>query len=205
MADDKLEIVVGVDFSDTGDLALQTALWQARGSDHVAIHAVHVVTEPELAEAAGSTRLEKQSSALALLPEQVWDHVDEVGRAMNRPPGATQVSVHVRFGAPAEVLDQVAIDYGASLIVVGTHGRRGLQRMVLGSVAADLVRSAHCPVLVVRPTDYSGLPRSERPDPPREQQGPPSPRREPHIYVGSQTMWAEHDSEVAATGIRMGR
>lgn len=196
----KLTLVVGVDFSETGDLALQTALAQARGQPQAEVHAVHVVTDAELAQAPGSSRIERQSSALTLLPEQVWEHVDRVGRNMSIPPDATLVSVHVRFGAPAEAIDQVAVDYDADLVVVGTHGRKGLQRLVLGSCASDLVRQAHCPVLVVRPKGYERLRKSERPDPPL--QGVSPAPRQSHVYVGSQTMWASHDSEVSATGIR---
>ncbi len=50
----------------------------------------------------------------------------------------------------AEVL-QVATGLGADLIVMATHGRKGLRRLVLGSVAERVVREAPCPVLTVRP------------------------------------------------------
>ncbi len=46
--------------------------------------------------------------------------------------------------------EQEAREAGADLIVMGTHGRSGLRRMVLGSVAEQVVRSAHCPVLTLK-------------------------------------------------------
>jgi nucleotide-binding universal stress UspA family protein len=48
------------------------------------------------------------------------------------------------------VIEQAAIKLGADLIVMGTHGRQGLRRALLGSVAESLVRTAPCPVLLVR-------------------------------------------------------
>jgi len=59
-------------------------------------------------------------------------------------------SVHVRIGTPAEEILSVARDFGAGLIVVGTHGRKGLAHVVLGSTAEKVVRLAQCPVFVVK-------------------------------------------------------
>ena len=51
---------------------------------------------------------------------------------------------------PAEALVEAAKRWSADLIVLGTHGRRGLQHLVLGSVAEGVVRLAPVPVLLVR-------------------------------------------------------
>jgi len=53
-------------------------------------------------------------------------------------------------GAPAEVIVRVARREGADLIVIGTHGRSGLGRLFMGSVAARVLGTATCPVLTVR-------------------------------------------------------
>ena len=58
---------------------------------------------------------------------------------------------YLRFDAIAEEIAQLAADLEADLVVVGTHGRRGLSRLLLGSTAEATVRLAPCPVLVVRP------------------------------------------------------
>ncbi|WP_321915636.1 MULTISPECIES: universal stress protein [unclassified Paraburkholderia] len=50
----------------------------------------------------------------------------------------------------AECLQRCASEHGAQLVVLGTHGRRGIKRALLGSVAERFVRSAQCPVLLVR-------------------------------------------------------
>ena len=53
-------------------------------------------------------------------------------------------------GSPAETIVRVAQEHDADLIVMGTHGRTGLQHVLLGSVAEKVVRLAACPVLTVR-------------------------------------------------------
>jgi nucleotide-binding universal stress UspA family protein len=53
-------------------------------------------------------------------------------------------------GSPATEILQVAQVCVADLIVMGTHGRRGLKRLMMGSVAEEVVRKANCPVLMVR-------------------------------------------------------
>jgi nucleotide-binding universal stress UspA family protein len=54
------------------------------------------------------------------------------------------------FGDPAEVILKTADTENADLIIMGTHGRTGLSRFVMGSVAEQVVRRASCPVLTIR-------------------------------------------------------
>jgi nucleotide-binding universal stress UspA family protein len=54
-----------------------------------------------------------------------------------------------RIGLPAEEIVQYAHEHAIDLIVMGTHGREGVMRVVLGSVAETVVRRALCPVLTV--------------------------------------------------------
>jgi universal stress protein A len=63
-----------------------------------------------------------------------------------RVPATTEV----RDGAPGSEIVKAAVDYGADLIVMATHGRSGLPHLVLGSVAEHVIRHARCPVLAVR-------------------------------------------------------
>jgi nucleotide-binding universal stress UspA family protein len=65
----------------------------------------------------------------------------------------------VRFGKPFLEIIQVARDEKVDLLAVGTHGRAGMDRVILGSVAERIVRKAHCPVLVVRNRKYIGFKR----------------------------------------------
>lgn len=67
----------------------------------------------------------------------------------------------VEFGPVAEVICAKAQEVGAGLVVVGTHGRSGLRRMILGSIAERLVRTCQVPVLTVRHEAEDSLPEEE--------------------------------------------
>lgn len=71
-----------------------------------------------------------------------------VQRHVKKQPG---VRIVVRSGVTHEVVDKVASDLGVSLIVIATHGRKGIGHAILGSVTERVLREAPCPVLVVRP------------------------------------------------------
>jgi len=58
-------------------------------------------------------------------------------------------------GDPRTMIEAVARKLGTDLIVMGTHGRRGLRRFLIGSVAESVVRTAPCPVLLVRMDEVS--------------------------------------------------
>jgi nucleotide-binding universal stress UspA family protein len=62
------------------------------------------------------------------------------------------VGREVRPGAPAEAIDAVCRERGAALVVLATHGRTGLDRLLLGSVAEAVVRHGGAPVVLVRPS-----------------------------------------------------
>ncbi|MGH7306016.1 MAG: universal stress protein [Candidatus Rokuibacteriota bacterium] len=74
--------------------------------------------------------------------------------------GATRVETHVWYGPPAAAITEAAAVQKADMIVMGTHGRSGLGRLVLGSVAESVLRGTTIPILVVRadgaPVDAPG-------------------------------------------------
>ena len=76
------------------------------------------------------------------------------------PDAAASVPVlrTTRVGAPIDEVVKYAKEHNIDLIVQGTHGRRGIKHMLLGSVAENIVRYAPCPVLTMRPTELT--PRS---------------------------------------------
>jgi universal stress protein A len=57
----------------------------------------------------------------------------------------------IKSGDPAQVIISVAREIGADLIVIATHGRRGLAHLIMGSVTEKVVREAPCTVLTIRP------------------------------------------------------
>lgn len=62
-----------------------------------------------------------------------------------------QVDARIVQGDPAQVLVATAAEVRADLLIMGTHGRKGLERLVFGSVAEKVLKTAGCPVLTVRP------------------------------------------------------
>jgi nucleotide-binding universal stress UspA family protein len=74
-----------------------------------------------------------------------------------RPAFEGRMIAHLAAGSAWKQILQVAIDVQADVVLVGTHGRTGVKRMILGSVAEAVVRKAACPVIVVRAKDYHAL------------------------------------------------
>jgi nucleotide-binding universal stress UspA family protein len=79
-------------------------------------------------------------------------------------PTNPRIAVHHVFleGDPAGEMVRYAVDAGMDLIVMGTHGRTGLERLLMGSVAEKVMREAPCSVLVVKLP--KGIPQAVRPD-----------------------------------------
>ena len=142
-------ILVGIDYSDTGFLALQRGLALAEGMLHV-VHVIEPLTAMPVP--AGAVQIPPDQASLdqaaATLRQYVEGHLATAWENPDRPNVSIVVS-HVAQGVPADQIVQLASDLDADLIVVGTHGRRGVKRLMLGSIAERVVRLAPCPVLVV--------------------------------------------------------
>jgi nucleotide-binding universal stress UspA family protein len=154
MSPEPFVIIVGVDYSELSDLALARAFEIAGRDARAEIHALHVlapfVLEPSLAS---TVLLQDSEAAISRLKR----HVErKLLTLVERSGGDTQllparVVSHVRIDATATGVAQLAADLQADLVIVGTHGRHGVSRLLMGSVAEAVVRWAPCPVLVMRP------------------------------------------------------
>jgi nucleotide-binding universal stress UspA family protein len=147
-------IVVAVDYSETSNLAFQKALEIAAGVPLASVHVINVLamSESDLG-AVGPGSLPALRQAAATLESHVAAQ-REVFRSKHsgRPlPFLDTIRAHQRVEVVAPEIAQLAADLEADLVVVGTEGKRGLARLVLGSTAEATVRLAPCPVLVVRP------------------------------------------------------
>lgn len=149
-------ILVATDFSDTGDAALNEALLLASERDTTSLHVVYVAGSAgenvELMTEEGSliTTAEKAVKTLEARVEKARVAAMKGGE----PIESERVTVHIRAGVSEDEIVRLADDLGADLIVLGTHGRRGLKSLVLGSVAESVLRTAKRAVLVVRPKHY---------------------------------------------------
>ncbi len=139
-------IVAAVDFSETSLGAARTAAEMARESN-ARLHLIHVV--PNIFEnpwivstpGVGVSKLQKglvKDARRAL-----------AGLVANEPFGSTKPTCVVATGSPAEAIVRYAVDQGADLIVVGTHGYGPIKRFLLGHVADRVIRHAPCPVLTL--------------------------------------------------------
>jgi nucleotide-binding universal stress UspA family protein len=147
-------LVVGLDFSETGSRALGQALALAKGSAGGDLHIVHVASLP-IAPIGAEFGWEDPGVSLAAATDRLRRQVELEFEASGGGMGFDRVTLHVKVGPPAEGITRLAAEVDADMIVIGTHGRRGLRRLVLGSVAEATVRLAGCPVLVVRPKDHT--------------------------------------------------
>ena len=124
MTEQRPIIVAADDLEETGALALSRALDLAGALPDPMLHVVHVITEGEVAVTDAGARLVRIDHLLATLPERLWERVRTAGRG--RLSHAISVSCHVRVGVPSDAILQIATDYEADFVVLGTHGRRGV-------------------------------------------------------------------------------
>jgi nucleotide-binding universal stress UspA family protein len=141
-------VLAAVDDSAMADPTGAAAARYATAARGAELHFVYVVPwapeSPTLAERAAAL----DASGLIERGRQQLEAVAQ------RAGYASRITCHVALGDPAREVLQMAARIDADVIITGTHGRRGLARAVLGSVAERVVRGASCPVLVVRPKDY---------------------------------------------------
>jgi nucleotide-binding universal stress UspA family protein len=110
------------------------------------VHLVNVIGipalgVPELGVAVTSTMIDS-------MVKENQEAIDVI--AARRPAGVRIGQVLLKTGDARDMIDEAAKELGADLIVMGTHGRRGVSRALLGSVAEMIVRTAPCPVLTIR-------------------------------------------------------
>ncbi|KYF81133.1 hypothetical protein BE11_44225 [Sorangium cellulosum] len=127
-------VLAAVDLSPASRGVLLRALWLANAEETGG--EVHVVTVAD-------------KDAAARLQELATSAVKEFA-VPSRPAHVRRVVTHLLTGDAAREIVWLAAHIDADLIVMGTHGRTGVQRLVLGSVAERVVRTAGCPVCVVR-------------------------------------------------------
>jgi nucleotide-binding universal stress UspA family protein len=137
-----------IDFSDASRAAMEVAADLARrhGADLVLLHAYPIpgYTFPDGSVMASPKMMQE-------LAEQAQRHLEEWRADAERIVQAPRVSVEKAIGEPASEIVSYATDSGVDLLVLGTHGRTGLEHALMGSIAERVVRRAHCPVLTVRP------------------------------------------------------
>jgi len=143
------KIMAAIDGSETSKRAFDEAMRFARSQDAL-LHVVYVVDSPAMLYGVGFYDPAELKKAFveegALLAREAEESMQAAGvrgdTAIVDAQGANGDVVHA--------LAQEADRWGADLVVLGTHGRRGMQRALLGSVAEEFMRVTPVPVLLVR-------------------------------------------------------
>jgi len=134
-------ILVPVDFSPSSLGALQYALALARRHE-ARLTLLHVIEplHPDMLMDFTEAQRSRRAAAHQHL-NKLWENTRKAWPRTGR---------ELREGHPVDVITALAKRTRADLVVMGTHGRAGLKRALIGSVAERVVRHARCPVLVVR-------------------------------------------------------
>lgn len=134
------KILFPTDFSPASDAALPHASALARGADATLI--ILHVEEPALAYGSGELFYD--------MPEINTAGLEKLLNKIHPTHPEVPVLRRIEVGDPASEIVRVANQENVDMIVMGTHGRTGLSRLLMGSVAELVVRRARCPVLTVR-------------------------------------------------------
>ncbi|BCG01433.1 universal stress protein (plasmid) [Paraburkholderia sp. PGU19] len=146
------KILVAVDGSATSKLAVQEAVKMASLTSGT-VHAVYVVDTSPIFNYAGYVDPTVWTDALRSDGRNALESVEAVCRESGVACANELVETEPLNDDVAQTLQRCAARLGAELVVLGTHGRRGMKRIVLGSVAEHFVRISPCPVLLVRGSD----------------------------------------------------
>lgn len=157
-------VVVGIGFTDACKAAVSEAFALAARTPGTELHFATVLEHADLTR---SRQIDGARERLIEAETNLVDFVRTVAAQSEAQKQELGVVYHVRVGAAVASLVQVAVDVDASLIIVGTRARRGLAKLLLGSVAESLLTEARFPVLVAFSRDVDGLTKTPRPEPRR--------------------------------------
>ena len=171
-------VVAAVDLvSGFEDVLEAASKWASKTEGE--LHVVHVFPR----DVAGSLQGE-DALRFSNLTDDVRAKLERL--CANLPAAIKRIVFHIRVGSADVEIAQLASDVSADLVVVGTRHHTGLERLLLGSVGASLIRNAPCPVLVCRPKST----------PQWEQILPPcADCRAVQQSTGRKTLWCERHAQ----------
>jgi len=143
-------ILVAVDGSETSDLGLNKALELAK-DQQAALRIIHVVdTTPVVVGYADFGGVEELMASIRAAGAKVLERAKATASAAGATVDSRLVEVDRVGERIAGMIEKEALAWPADLVVAGTHGRRGFNHLLLGSVAESLVRLSSQPVLLIR-------------------------------------------------------
>ena len=145
-------ILAAVDRTAATDQVVHTASSLARMIPGSELHLVHVIDAGQPPVTISIPLTETLNEARVFL-DGIKERIEEQFEG--------PVRVHLTTDLPGRYVVQLATDLGADLVVVGTHGKGGLARLLLGSVSTYVANNAPCAVLVARPKEQAEVPKIE--------------------------------------------
>lgn len=197
-------IVVGFDFSELAQRAVEEACSIAAKSAPAEMHVLTVAQQAgDQVRLPGTPEAQSEEAARETVRVRIGQIVDEYQKRRG-PIGVERIAVYVLAGLPAQDpakgITGLASALDANVIVVGTHGRPALSRLLLGSVARDVVSEATTNVYVVRPADFVGgerVPSIEPPLRPGESHLKHFEHRRTYHYVDKVAHWTDRTLPVS--------
>lgn len=141
------DLLVPHDLTELSDAALGRV--RALGTSFGRVHVAHVL--PRLDPTFPGWVWPRDEDTLRV------EHAERTLRSRLRDTGFGHATVHVRLGEPATRIVELASDLAVAMIVIPSHSRRGLHRLLMGSVAEHVARFAPCPVLILPASVMPGV------------------------------------------------
>jgi nucleotide-binding universal stress UspA family protein len=138
------KILLPTDGSDHANKAAEHALWIAKASGAEII----ALTVMETASLVGLPADDLIVRIKEMLEEEAKKSLEKVNEIVESSDNI-KITLKTEEGSPADAILKIVKEEDVDLVVVGTSGKHGLDRFLLGSVAEKVVRSSSCPVLVV--------------------------------------------------------
>ena len=145
------KILLATDGSEEAQLALSTAV-DITTSTNSELHVVTVGpwnADPGYAVHEASFQWQTYEEVSEAIGKEVREILDKQVRKIEEAEGSVQ-EAYLRRGRKDQEIVHLSEEIGAGLIVMGSRGRGGVRRALMGSVSDSVIRHAHCPVLVVR-------------------------------------------------------
>ncbi len=184
-------VLTGFDGSREAEQALRLAFEQAGTHPLSSVHVVRILPRHDLVSGSAVGLWGHDTMSLRVPSGEHVKLERDVSRifgewSKSSGSGIGRIEVHTRADRPASGILELAEELDVDLIVVGTHGRKGLRRYLFGSVAETIVREATCPVLVAHLDSNEDVPQIE----------PPCPKcLEARFASGGAQMWCARHSE----------
>ncbi len=136
----KTNVLVPVDFSNRSMEAVDVGL--SLVSDPTQLHVINVGPDIVSGDPGFGWKPLEAATRRGQITQAIMDRLNE--------PRHQGIQIHIKFGDPGNEIASFAEENDMELIVMPSHGRTGLKRLLIGSVAERVLRLAHCPVLVLR-------------------------------------------------------